>query len=80
MSEVEKDKNQIPNTVNEPQVEYRKQEITFFNSFEEMNEHQYRHWINLNPEQRLAEHYALVTGVYDYKDSVSPSYDKIYFD
>ena len=69
------DKN---NKVNEPQSEYLKQEIHFFNSPEEMNEDQYRHWLGLTPQQRLAEHYSLVTGAYNYADKKT-LYDKIYF-
>ena len=75
MSEGEKNKNEV----NEPHAEYSKNEIVFCSSFEEMNEHQYRHWLSLTPAQRLAEHYILVTAVYDYKDNAS-AYDKIYFD
>ena len=71
----EKDKNQL----NELAAEYQKQEISFFNSFEEMNEAQYAHWRSLTPVQRLAEHYSLLIRVYNYKDEYSP-YDKIYFD
>ena len=74
MSEEQANKN----TANEPQTEYRKQEIKFFNSLEEMNEHQYKHWRSLSPEQRLAEHYLLITRIYDYKEQNS-LYDKIYF-
>ena len=67
------------NKVNEPQAEYKKPEIQFFNSFEEMNESQYAHWLSLTPVQRLAEHYTLLTGIYNYKN-IPSSYDKIYFD
>ena len=49
MSEKDPDKNKV----NEPSAEYQKQEIRFFNSFEEMNESQYAHWRSLTPEQRL---------------------------
>ena len=77
----EDDKNNLDSyrdKVNEPQAEYSKKEIHFFNSPEEMNEHQYRHWLSLTPEQRLAEHYELITRFYNYKENNSP-YDKIYF-
>ena len=65
--------------VNEPQAEYLKKEIHFFNSLEEMSEDQYKHWLSLTPVQRFAEHYSLITGAYNYTDNTSP-YDKIYFD
>lgn len=52
------------NTVNEPQAEYAKQEIKFFNSFDEMNEEQYKYWRSLSPEQRLADHYNLIIQIY----------------
>jgi len=74
MSEEEKNKNRV----SEPQAEYRKPEIQFFKSFEEMNESQYLHWLSLSPEQRLAEHYLLLTAAYNYKGK-TPLYDKIYF-
>ena len=73
----EEDKNN--NRVHEPQAEYHKQEIHFFNSPDEMNEHQYRHWLGLTSVQRLEEHYSLVTRAYNYIDKIS-LYDKIYFD
>ena len=74
MSEKEPDKNKV----NEPNAEYQKQEIRFFNSFEEMNESQYAHWRSLTPVQRLAEHYKLIIRLYNYKDEYT-LYDKIYF-
>ena len=72
------DEEKNTNQANEPMPEYHKQEIRFFNSFEEMNEDQYRHWLSLTPVQRLAEHYMLLMRIYNYKDKIS-LYDKIYF-
>ena len=64
MSEDEKNKDKA----SEPQAEYGKQEIKFFNSFKEMNEDQYRYWLSLTPEQRLADHYKLIIQIY--KDEI----------
>jgi hypothetical protein len=58
----EKDDNK--DKVNEPMANYAKQEISFFNSFEEMNESQYKYWLSLTPVQRLANHYKLITQIY----------------
>ena len=48
---------------------------------EEMRLDNYRHWLSLTPEQRLAEHYVLITHIY--KDQLEQNqsllYDKIYF-
>lgn len=73
----EKDENKV----NEPSAEYHAPELRIFNSFEEMNEDQYKYWRSLTPEQRLADHYNLLTQVY--KDEIEknkqfPSND-IYF-
>ena len=84
MSEDDKNKNQV----NEPQAEYTaSQKIsTVYNtltisSFEKMREDNYLHWLSLTPEQRLAEHYVLITSIY--KDELEKNknlpYDKIYF-
>jgi hypothetical protein len=46
-----------PDNVNEPQAEYQpvkpKKTITFFNSFEEMEEDRYKYLASLSYEQRL---------------------------
>jgi hypothetical protein len=57
------------NAANEPLAEYRKPDVQFFNSFEEMNESQYRYWLSLTPEQRLAQHYNLIMQIY--KDEIA---------
>ena len=84
MSEEEENKN----NVNEPQAEYLPQQKTGYmynavtiSSFEEMREDNYRHWLSITPEQRLAEHYVRITTMY--KDEIAQTkgllYDKIYF-
>ncbi len=76
------------NKVNEPAGEYSSPQklgdiyktITI-SSLEEMEKDNYRHWLSLTPEQRLAEHYYLITQIY--KDELEKSrgtlYDKIHF-
>ena len=84
----EKDENK--NKANEPAAEYNSpQEINklynavTISSFEEMRNDNYRHWLSLTPEQRLAEHYKLLIQVYNYKDEIEknkqPLYDAIIF-
>lgn len=75
------EKDESKNKVNEPAAENANQEITFFNSFKEMNESQYKYWASLTPEQRLINHYKLITEIYKdelEKNRNTPS-DKIIF-
>lgn len=72
MKEEEKHKNKV----NEPAAEYAKQQINFFSSFEEMNEAQYKYWLSLTPEQRLADHYKPITQIY--KDEIEKNKDTPY--
>jgi len=48
---------------------------------EEMEKDNYRHWLSLSPEQRLAEHLQLLSQIY--KDKVEKAngilFDKIHF-
>lgn len=50
-------------------------------SMEEMEKDNYRHWLSLSPEQRLAEHLQLLSQIY--KDKVEKAngilFDKIHF-
>ena len=73
---------------NEPETEYVTQQklgniykTISISSMEEMEKDNYRHWLSLTPEQRLAEHYYLITHIY--KDELEKSkgtlYDRIYF-
>ena len=76
------------NKVSEPQEEYTSSQkpgdvyktITI-SSVEEMRTDNYRHWLSLTPEQRLAEHYVLITNIYKEQLAQNQSllYDKIYF-
>ena len=74
MSEEKEDKSKV----NEPSADYSKSEIRFFKSFEEMNEDQYEYWRRLTPAERLAGHYEMIAGIYNYKDTFT-LYDRIYF-
>ena len=63
----ENENNKEENKAEEPAAAYETSNtktITFFNSFEEMNESQYEHWRKLSPVQRLQEHYKLLTTTY----------------
>ena len=51
MSKEEENKNKV----NEPGAGYRKQEIVFFNSFQEMNDRHAMQMASLTPEERLNE-------------------------
>lgn len=84
MSEIEKNKDKVSELQAEysiPQKPGYIYKTLTISSLDEMRTDNYRHWLSLTPEQRLAEHYFLITHIY--KDQLEKSksllYDKIYF-
>ena len=65
----------------EPEVSYGEKRITFYDSMEEMNEHDYKYYASLSPEESLALVTRLRVTAHPYlKDNLNPWGDIIYFD
>ena len=76
MRKREKDKNQLK----EPTIAYGKKRIGVFTSFKEAEEDNYRYWLSLTPEQRIANVTTLIKRVYS-KELLKQENDKrIHFD
>jgi len=69
------------NTVSEPAAVYANKKITFFKSIEEENEHTWRQYAALSPEERLAAVTKIRLAAYPRLNTIlNPWGNTLYFD
>lgn len=65
--------------VNDPEAGYTTRRNIKLSSFKEQDEENYRYWINLTPEQRIASVTALMEGIFADKLKTART-NRIFFD
>lgn len=65
--------------VNESEAGYRTKRTIKLSSFTEQEEENYRYWINLTPEQRIASVTALIEGMFEDELKTTRN-DRLFFD